>query len=251
MQHIVKRSVLVAATATGMLTGVGASAAHADAGARGASLGSPGVLAGNLLQVPAHVPVNVCGNTVDVIGLLNPAFGNTCVNTGSHNPPGHQPPGHKPPGHKPPGSHQPPGHQPPGHKPPGSHQPPGHQPPGHKPPGHQPPGHKPPAHETPGTPGPGGHRPPTDPQLPGQRPPAEVAGAVDSRPVPAAHHHQSPSATAPAGGKGQQVEHGAQSAQLPTLAQTGSSHVGATAVTGAALLLGGAVLFRRSRTSRA
>ncbi|MGW7178946.1 chaplin family protein, partial [Streptomyces xanthophaeus] len=24
--------------------------------------------------------VNVCGNTVNVIGLLNPAFGNTCVN---------------------------------------------------------------------------------------------------------------------------------------------------------------------------
>lgn len=27
-----------------------------------------------------HVPVNVCGNTVSVIGLLNPAFGNTCIN---------------------------------------------------------------------------------------------------------------------------------------------------------------------------
>ncbi|MGW6370322.1 chaplin family protein, partial [Streptomyces niveus] len=24
--------------------------------------------------------VNVCGNTINVIGLLNPAFGNTCVN---------------------------------------------------------------------------------------------------------------------------------------------------------------------------
>jgi hypothetical protein len=30
--------------------------------------------------VPVHVPVNACGNTADVIGLLNPAFGNTCVN---------------------------------------------------------------------------------------------------------------------------------------------------------------------------
>jgi hypothetical protein len=30
--------------------------------------------------VPVHVPVNVCGNTVSVIGLLNPAFGNTCIN---------------------------------------------------------------------------------------------------------------------------------------------------------------------------
>ncbi|WP_422614227.1 chaplin [Brasilonema bromeliae] len=44
------------------------------------AVGSPGVLSGNVLQVPVHVPVNVCGNTVSVIGLLNPAFGNTCVN---------------------------------------------------------------------------------------------------------------------------------------------------------------------------
>ncbi|MEH2147246.1 chaplin [Nostoc sp.] len=51
-----------------------------DAGAQGAAIGSPGILSGNLLQVPVHVPVNVCGNTINVIGLLNPAFGNTCVN---------------------------------------------------------------------------------------------------------------------------------------------------------------------------
>ncbi len=35
---------------------------------------------GNVLQVPVHIPVNVCGNTVDIIGLLNPAFGNECEN---------------------------------------------------------------------------------------------------------------------------------------------------------------------------
>ncbi|MEJ8640616.1 chaplin [Streptomyces sp. MS1.HAVA.3] len=54
--------------------------ASADAGAHGAAIGSPGVASGNVIQVPVHVPVNVCGNTVNVIGLLNPAFGNTCVN---------------------------------------------------------------------------------------------------------------------------------------------------------------------------
>nr|WP_200819263.1 chaplin [Tolypothrix sp. NIES-4075] len=43
------------------------------------TVGSPGVLSGNAIQVPIHVPVNVCGNSIDVIGLLNPAFGNTCV----------------------------------------------------------------------------------------------------------------------------------------------------------------------------
>ncbi|MFG2649047.1 chaplin [Streptomyces sp. NPDC048436] len=55
--------------------------AAADAGAQGAATHSPGVLSGNLVQVPVHVPVNLCGNTINVIGLLNPAFGNTCVNS--------------------------------------------------------------------------------------------------------------------------------------------------------------------------
>ncbi|WP_268893799.1 MULTISPECIES: chaplin [Streptomyces] len=54
--------------------------AFADAEAEGAAVGSPGVLSGNVVQVPVHVPVNVCGNTINVIGLLNPAFGNKCVN---------------------------------------------------------------------------------------------------------------------------------------------------------------------------
>ncbi|MER6694567.1 chaplin [Streptomyces minutiscleroticus] len=57
-----------------------AAPAFADAGAEGAAVGSPGVLSGNTVQVPVHVPVNVCGNTIDVIGLLNPAFGNACAN---------------------------------------------------------------------------------------------------------------------------------------------------------------------------
>ncbi|MFH9426241.1 chaplin, partial [Streptomyces sp. NPDC017529] len=96
MQPLVKHSVLVAATATAILAGTTAGA-HADSGAAGRTAASPGVLAGNLLQAPAHVPVNVCGNTVNVIGLLNPAFNNHCANPGSH----HHPPGHKPPGHKP------------------------------------------------------------------------------------------------------------------------------------------------------
>nr|WP_256259538.1 chaplin [Streptomyces mirabilis] len=62
-----------------MALGMGAPA-FADAGAEGAAVGSPGVLSGNVIQVPIHVPVNVCGNTVDVIALLNPAFGNSCTN---------------------------------------------------------------------------------------------------------------------------------------------------------------------------
>ncbi|MFG2982571.1 chaplin [Streptomyces sp. NPDC048258] len=74
------KKVVAAAAATGGLVLAGAGLAHADATAQGAAIGSPGVLSGNVLQVPVHVPVNVCGNTVNIIGLLNPAFGNTCVN---------------------------------------------------------------------------------------------------------------------------------------------------------------------------
>ncbi|MFF3172137.1 chaplin [Streptomyces sp. NPDC057900] len=71
----------IAAVAAGTLIAMGAAApAFADSGAEGAAVGSPGVLSGNTIQVPIHVPVNLCGNTVNVIGLLNPAFGNTCVN---------------------------------------------------------------------------------------------------------------------------------------------------------------------------
>ncbi|AVH98261.1 MULTISPECIES: chaplin ChpH [Streptomyces] len=74
------KKVVAAAAATGGLVLAGAGMAVADAGAQGAAIGSPGVLSGNVVQVPVHVPVNLCGNTVSVIGLLNPAFGNACVN---------------------------------------------------------------------------------------------------------------------------------------------------------------------------
>ncbi|MCX5139204.1 MULTISPECIES: chaplin ChpH [unclassified Streptomyces] len=74
------KKIVAAAAVTGGLVLAGAGMAVADSGAQGAAVGSPGVLSGNVVQVPVHVPVNVCGNTISVIGLLNPAFGNTCVN---------------------------------------------------------------------------------------------------------------------------------------------------------------------------
>ena len=74
------KKVVAAAAATGGLVLAGAGLAVADAGAQGAAVHSPGVLSGNVVQAPVHVPVNVCGDTISVIGLLNPAFGNTCIN---------------------------------------------------------------------------------------------------------------------------------------------------------------------------
>ncbi|MEU6486984.1 chaplin [Streptomyces sp. NPDC046887] len=76
---MIKKVAAVAAAAGGLML-AGAGMAVADAGAQGAAVGSPGVLSGNVVQVPIHIPVNACGNTVNVIGLLNPAFGNTCIN---------------------------------------------------------------------------------------------------------------------------------------------------------------------------
>ncbi|MCI0384837.1 chaplin [Streptomyces sp. CNQ085] len=76
---MIKKVVAVAA-ATGGLVLAGAGVAAADSGAKGAAIGSPGVVSGNVIQAPIHVPVNACGNTISVIGLLNPAFGNFCVN---------------------------------------------------------------------------------------------------------------------------------------------------------------------------
>ncbi|MGW2032738.1 MULTISPECIES: chaplin [Streptomyces] len=55
---------------------------HADSAADGSAGGSPGLVSGNGIQLPVHLPVNVCGNTVNVAGLLNPAMGNTCANKG-------------------------------------------------------------------------------------------------------------------------------------------------------------------------
>ncbi|OIK24925.1 chaplin [Streptomyces malaysiense] len=68
------------AAAVGAMVLGGAAAASAGSGAQGAAVGSPGLLSGNVIQIPIDIPVNACGDTADVIGLLNPAFGSTCVN---------------------------------------------------------------------------------------------------------------------------------------------------------------------------
>ncbi|MDX3577429.1 MULTISPECIES: chaplin ChpG [unclassified Streptomyces] len=78
MSRIAKGLALTSVAAAAV---VGASGiAAADSGANAVAAHSPGVLSGNVVQVPVHIPVNICGNTINVVGLLNPAFGNTCVN---------------------------------------------------------------------------------------------------------------------------------------------------------------------------
>jgi hypothetical protein len=71
-----------AAVVAGAIMALGMAApAMADSGAEGSAVNSPGVLSGNVIQIPVHVPINACGNTVNVIALLNPAFGNACSNS--------------------------------------------------------------------------------------------------------------------------------------------------------------------------
>ncbi|MFD6327444.1 chaplin [Streptomyces sp. NPDC058442] len=76
-----KKAAAVTMVAGGLLAaGTGMASATDGAYAGGTAAGSPGVVSGNVIQVPVDVPVNVSGNSVNVIGLLNPAFGNVAVN---------------------------------------------------------------------------------------------------------------------------------------------------------------------------
>ncbi|MGW1134493.1 chaplin [Streptomyces griseoluteus] len=84
MSRIAKAAVVALGTGAVMVGGAGLALADANAGA--AAVGSPGVGSGNVVQVPVNIPVNLCGNTIDVVGLLNPAFGNTCANVGGPEP---------------------------------------------------------------------------------------------------------------------------------------------------------------------
>ncbi|MFG2298263.1 chaplin [Streptomyces sp. NPDC048603] len=78
-----RRNGLIAAVVVSGAVSVGAGGfAFADAEAGGTAERSPGLLAGNLVQLPVDAPVNLCGNTVSVVGLLNPASGNRCASAG-------------------------------------------------------------------------------------------------------------------------------------------------------------------------
>ncbi|MFJ5263185.1 chaplin [Streptomyces sp. NPDC088387] len=83
MKRVTRNGVIAVAAASGAMAvafpGQAAFAAGGS-GADGSATGSPGLISGNTIQLPVHVPVNVCGNTVNVVGLLNPAAGNSCAN---------------------------------------------------------------------------------------------------------------------------------------------------------------------------
>ncbi|MER5215993.1 chaplin ChpE [Streptomyces sp. NPDC002838] len=76
-----KKAAAVTMVAGGLLAaGAGMASATDGAHADGKAVGSPGVASGNLVQAPVDIPVNAVGNSVNVVGVLNPAFGNEGVN---------------------------------------------------------------------------------------------------------------------------------------------------------------------------
>ncbi len=79
MRQVTRKGLITMAAAGGVLA-LSGGYAHADAGAASTATGSPGVLSGNSVSVPIDIPVNVCGNSVTVGGLINPTFGNDCEN---------------------------------------------------------------------------------------------------------------------------------------------------------------------------
>ncbi|MFJ2193495.1 chaplin family protein [Kitasatospora sp. NPDC087861] len=83
MRNVAKKGILTV-VATGSVLASTAGYAYAGSEAQGSAAGSAGVASGNSVQVPVEVPVNACGNTVDVIGVLNPSYGNRCANVSGH-----------------------------------------------------------------------------------------------------------------------------------------------------------------------
>jgi hypothetical protein len=79
MRQVTRKGLITIAAAGGVFA-LGSGYAQADSGATGDASNSPGVLSGNSIQAPVHIPVNACGNTVNVVGLLNPAMGSECTN---------------------------------------------------------------------------------------------------------------------------------------------------------------------------
>ncbi|MER5789904.1 chaplin [Streptomyces sp. NPDC001980] len=77
------RSLAVTGALAATLALAGSTAAFADNGAdaTGTASNSPGAVSGNVIEVPVSIPVNVCGDSISVIGLLNPAAASACTSS--------------------------------------------------------------------------------------------------------------------------------------------------------------------------
>jgi hypothetical protein len=72
-----KRAAIVLVATGAAIGGAAGTAPAFGADAVGTATESPGVGSGNVVQVPVDIPVEVVGNSLNVIGVLSPTFGNT------------------------------------------------------------------------------------------------------------------------------------------------------------------------------
>jgi hypothetical protein len=73
MRQVTRNGLITVAAAGGVLATFSGGTAFADTAAETAS--GSGVLSGNNVEAPVNAPITVCGNTVNVVGALNPAAG--------------------------------------------------------------------------------------------------------------------------------------------------------------------------------
>jgi LPXTG-motif cell wall-anchored protein len=66
--------------ACGNVSHAGRSGSAGGAEAVGSTEEASGIASGNSVQAPIHVPVNVCGNSANVLAALNDTYGNACGN---------------------------------------------------------------------------------------------------------------------------------------------------------------------------
>lgn len=83
MRQVTRKGLITVAAAGGVLATFSGGTAFADSAVQGNAGNSPGAVSGNNIQAPISVPVNVCGNTVNVVGALNPASGTSCGDSGT------------------------------------------------------------------------------------------------------------------------------------------------------------------------
>ncbi|MET9886292.1 chaplin [Streptomyces sp. NPDC006430] len=249
-RQVLSKGMLTAAAASSLLS-IATGAAYAHPGATAEASHSPGVLSGNSVSVPITLSPNVCGNSVNVGAALNPAMGNSCATTTGSDV-------HRDLDDRQGGRHALPEQR--------------HEEPPQEDTRRQAPRHAAPRHEEPRdeggdsswdsgrrghgeqggydgsekecddhphtlpAPAPAHHVPPA-PERPRPRPhtqprpvPAPLPAPIQETPVPLPAPVPVPERVAP-----------------PTLAETGAGQAGAAAALASALILGGVILYRRSR----
>ncbi|WP_043269591.1 chaplin family protein [Streptomyces sp. CT34] len=76
----VRTAVAAALAATAVLAGAGAAAADEGPNAQGAALQSPGIAAGDVIQPPVTVPINISNNSINIVGIGDTVHHNNSAN---------------------------------------------------------------------------------------------------------------------------------------------------------------------------